>query len=208
MRSSFVTALCRYLQCDTCQCPRMRPSRGYWEHGNNVIYFRGGEHKSKNEGNRGANVILGSREHRKLKSWFWGTRENAKIFQGHKGRGTSPAHTPPQPGRASRMNTEDWQALMISGSVINVSCQILQTLFSVLVHLKAVTLLTSYVHSCDPRHVPPVQSHGLVYILRTPADGEEHCVIFKELRETRKDNIKRPIMCHLNIRSLRHTFND
>ena len=40
----------------------------YWEQGENVIYFRGTEaHKSKNEGNRGTNVIFGSRENRKLR---------------------------------------------------------------------------------------------------------------------------------------------
>ena len=61
------------------------PPRSYGEHGDNVIYFRGtGEHKSKYEGNRGTNVILGSREHSKLRFWFWGTRENAEIFQGNK----------------------------------------------------------------------------------------------------------------------------
>ena len=38
------------------------------DQGNNVIYFRGTEaHKSKTEGNRGTNRILGSREHRKLR---------------------------------------------------------------------------------------------------------------------------------------------
>ena len=63
--------------------------RGYGEQGNNVIYFRGtGEHKSKNKGNRGTHVILGSSEHRKLRVWYWGTRENANIFQGNKGIGT------------------------------------------------------------------------------------------------------------------------
>ena len=37
---------------------------GYGEQGNNVNYFRGtGEHKSKNEGNRGTNVFWGSRGH-------------------------------------------------------------------------------------------------------------------------------------------------
>ena len=41
---------------------------GYGEQGNNVICFRGtGEHKSKNEGNRKTNVILGSRENRTLR---------------------------------------------------------------------------------------------------------------------------------------------
>ena len=62
---------------------------GYGEQGNDVIYFRvTGELKSKNEGNRETNVILGSRQHRKLR--FWGTRENAEIFQGNKGSGTPP----------------------------------------------------------------------------------------------------------------------
>ena len=65
------------------------PPRGYREQGNNVIYFRvTGEHMSKNERNRGTKVIFGSREHRKIRFWFWGTKENAEIFQGNKGTGT------------------------------------------------------------------------------------------------------------------------
>ena len=65
------------------------PTRGYKEQGDNVIYFRGtGEHMSKNERNRGTKVIFGSREHWKIRFWFWGTRENAEIFQGNKGTGT------------------------------------------------------------------------------------------------------------------------
>ena len=68
---------------------------GYGEQGNNVIYFRAaGEHKPKNEGIRGTYEILGCRDPRKLRFWFWGTRENADIFQGNKGRSTT------LPGRA------------------------------------------------------------------------------------------------------------
>ena len=40
------------------------------------------------------------------------------------------------------------------------------------------------------------------------SESDEHCDIFKELRDTRKGNLKRPILCHLNINSLRHKFND
>ena len=65
------------------------PVRDYGEEGNNVIYFRGkGEHESKNKENRGTNVILGNRAHRKLRLWFWVIRENAEIFQGNKERVT------------------------------------------------------------------------------------------------------------------------
>ena len=37
-------------------------------------------------------------EHRKLRFFIWGTRENAQIFQENKGTGTSPT-----PGRAFYM---------------------------------------------------------------------------------------------------------
>ena len=37
---------------------------------------------------------------------------------------------------------------------------------------------------------------------------KEPCDIFKDLRELRKGNSKKPIMCHLNINSLRYKFND
>ena len=57
-----------------------------------------GEHKSKHKGNRRTNVIMGSREHRKLRFWFWGTRENAEIFHRNERRGTLP------PGRASLLD--------------------------------------------------------------------------------------------------------
>ena len=74
------------------KCPDLWGSpAGSREQVNNDIYFRGtGQHKSKNEGNRGINVILGSRKHKQLRFSFWGTRENAEIFQGNKGIGTTP----------------------------------------------------------------------------------------------------------------------
>ena len=62
------------------------PPSGYGEQRNDIIYFRKTrEQKSKSEKNRGTNVVSGSRELRKLRFWFWGTRENADIFQGNKG---------------------------------------------------------------------------------------------------------------------------
>ena len=42
----------------------------------------------------------------------------------------------------------------------------------------------------------------------TNSECEEPCDIFKELRDNRKGNLKRPILCHLNINSIRHKFND
>ena len=58
---------------------------GSGEQGNNVIYVRGtGEHKSKNEGNRRTKVILGSREHRKLRFCFGGTMKNISGEQGNR----------------------------------------------------------------------------------------------------------------------------
>ena len=40
------------------------------------------------EENRGIKIILGNREHKK-KIIFWGTEEQANLFQGNKGIGTS-----------------------------------------------------------------------------------------------------------------------
>ena len=40
------------------------------------------------------------------------------------------------------------------------------------------------------------------------ADSEETYDIFKTLRDLRKGNIKRPILCHITINSLRYKFND
>ena len=40
------------------------------------------------------------------------------------------------------------------------------------------------------------------------ADSEETYDIFKTLHDLRKGNIKRPILCHININSLRYKFND
>ena len=56
-----------------------------------IMSFISGEHKSKNEGNRGTNVIVGSRE-QKIKILILRTvsRENAEIFQG---RGIPHTHT-------------------------------------------------------------------------------------------------------------------
>ena len=42
----------------------------------------------------------------------------------------------------------------------------------------------------------------------TNSESDDSCDIFKELRDTRKGNLKKPILCHLNINSLRHKFND
>ena len=42
----------------------------------------------------------------------------------------------------------------------------------------------------------------------TDSVSEDHCDIFKELRDLKKGNHKKPILCHLNINSLRHKFND
>ena len=39
------------------------------------------------------------------------------------------------------------------------------------------------------------------------ADSEDTRDIFKTLRDLRKGNIKRPILCHVNINSLRYKFN-
>ena len=50
-------------------------------------YFSG-EQRSKNEGNRGTKAILGNREHRKSRFWFWGTGDKGHLFQGNKGIGT------------------------------------------------------------------------------------------------------------------------
>ena len=40
------------------------------------------------EGNRGTKTILGNREHKKTNLDFWGTGEQANLFQGNKGTGT------------------------------------------------------------------------------------------------------------------------
>ena len=42
------------------------------------------------EGNRGAKTILGNREHKKQIFDFWGTGEQANLFQGNKGTGNTP----------------------------------------------------------------------------------------------------------------------
>ena len=59
-----------------------------------------------------------------------------------------------------------------------------------------------------------VQSPGFniqsedINLSATNSDSEDSCDIFKDLRVTRKGNCKKPILCHLNINSLRHKFND
>ena len=64
------------------------PPRGFGEHGDEGIFS--GEQRSKNEGNRGTKAILGNREHRKSRFWFWGTGDKGHLFQGNKGTGTPP----------------------------------------------------------------------------------------------------------------------
>ena len=76
------------------------PSWGFWEQGNKAIYFRGTrEQTSKTEWNRGTQELLGNREHRKSRFWFWGSKEmsvGGGGVQGNKGTGT-------HPGRASEI---------------------------------------------------------------------------------------------------------
>ena len=55
------------------------------EQGNKDLKMRGtGEHRSKNEGNRGPMAILGNGEHRKSTFLFLGTGEQSDLFQGNK----------------------------------------------------------------------------------------------------------------------------
>ena len=46
------------------------------------------EQRSKHEGNSGTKAILGNREHRKSRFWFWGRGEPSDLFQGNKGTGS------------------------------------------------------------------------------------------------------------------------
>ena len=75
------------------------PPRGFEEQGNKVIYFRGTrEQKSKTEGNRGTKAILGNREHRKSRFWFWEQGKTPIFFQENKpGTGTPPPPTHTHP---------------------------------------------------------------------------------------------------------------
>ena len=74
-----------------------RPSQGFLRQGNKTIYFRGTrEQKSKTVGNWGTKELLGNREHRKSRFLYWGTRENADLFQESKAIGTLPAAGGPQ----------------------------------------------------------------------------------------------------------------
>ena len=60
---------------------------GVWGTGEKDIYFRGT--RQNFEGNRGTlKTILGNREHKKTYFDFWGTVEQAKLFQGNNGTGT------------------------------------------------------------------------------------------------------------------------
>ena len=52
-------------------------------------YFQGNK-GPKMRGNRGTKAILGNREHRKSRFWFWGTGDKGHLFQGNKGTGTPP----------------------------------------------------------------------------------------------------------------------
>ena len=82
--------------CSTCTVKHWGPPRGFGEQGNKTIYFRGTrEQKSKTEGNRRTNVILGNKEHRKS-ILILGNKGNADFFfQVNKEIGT------PSPGRVS-----------------------------------------------------------------------------------------------------------
>ena len=53
-----------------------------------------------------------------------------------------------------------------------------------------------------------IQTHDSIDSPQNESTSEEPCDIFKDLRELRKGNSKKPIMCHLNINSLRYKFND
>ena len=50
--------------------------------------FISGEQGNKGQILRGTKTILGKREHRKQIFDFWGTEEQANLFQGNKGTGT------------------------------------------------------------------------------------------------------------------------
>ena len=74
------------------------PPMGFGEQGNKAIYFRGTrEQKSKTEWNRGTKAILGNREHRKSRIWFWGIRGNADFFREQGNRCPPPPPPPPPP---------------------------------------------------------------------------------------------------------------
>ena len=102
MSMDAVSRVCQFHSIDQFVSIHWGPPRGFGEQGNKAIYFRGTrEQKSKTIGNRGTKAILGNREHRKSRFWFWGTRENTDFFQWNKGRGIPPPPLPPHPGRAS-----------------------------------------------------------------------------------------------------------
>ena len=53
-----------------------------------------------------------------------------------------------------------------------------------------------------------IQTHDSIDSPQNESTSEEPCDIFINLRELSKGNSKKPIMCHLNINSLRYKFND
>ena len=62
-----------------------------WEQGKKGIYFSGTVEQRPNfEVKRGTKTILGNRKHNKGYLRFWGTGEQANLFQENKGTGTPP----------------------------------------------------------------------------------------------------------------------
>ena len=57
--------------------------RGFGEQGKRV--FTSGEQRSNFEGNRGTNIILGNREHKKTNFRFWGNRGTSQFISGEQG---------------------------------------------------------------------------------------------------------------------------
>ena len=75
------------------------PSQGFWETGGKGISFRGtGDQRPNFEGNREKRQYWGTGNIRTQIFDFWGTGEQANLFQGNKGTGTPP---PPWEGRNS-----------------------------------------------------------------------------------------------------------
>ena len=69
------------------------PPRGLGEQGNKAIYFRGTrKQKSVTEGNKCTKAILGNREHRKSRFWFWETRKMPFFFSREQGNMYPPTH--------------------------------------------------------------------------------------------------------------------
>ena len=74
-----------------------------------IMLFISGEYKSDNERNRGTNVILGSREHRK-----YDFGEQGKMLKYFWGTSTPPPPTPTNTGRATLMQDSNLQPLVPS----------------------------------------------------------------------------------------------